>query len=142
MMDSKDSSETIPEEKKDLKPYSRITKWLLEPVEGPSLPEDIPRTDEFGRPLTHQEMAIRECWDLRAMWAKCELNRTWLQSCSKEDDVYQKCLRDFRAVSEMMKSTQHIVAIHLKSFSYSEDGNTLKINKLVLQKKWLNDVLL
>jgi hypothetical protein len=103
-MESNNSADVIQENKKKSKPHNRIMEWLSEPAGKYVLPEGVSRTDEFGRPLTRMEIAQKECWDLRATWAKCMLNKTWLQSCNIEHEIYQKCLNDFLAVSKIEES--------------------------------------
>jgi hypothetical protein len=98
-MKPKVPSDAIYTESDDSKPRTGLIAWLLEPVDASYLPEGVLKIDEFGKPLRRSEIAEKECWNLRSEWARCELSRTWFQSCRKKYDVYNECLKNFLSVS-------------------------------------------
>jgi hypothetical protein len=102
-MSTEVTSEAIPQEKKRSRGSGPIIDWLSKPTKGPKLPEGFSKTDEFGRPLTYYEMGTKACWDVRAMWARCTLNKKITQpySCLKAYFNYEKCRQEFREVNSM-----------------------------------------
>ena len=98
-MEPKGSSDSTYTESDESNHPTGLLAWLLKPVDALRLPEGVLKTDEFGRPLQRSEIAEKECWNLRSEWARCELSRTWFQSCRKKYDIYNECLKDFLSVS-------------------------------------------